>query len=76
MASFASEHSNSASAPGSSRVNALRAKHSMYKDLIKQARKSPSTTDFYLRQLKKQKLIIKEELENITPNKADIRKAS
>lgn len=58
-----------------SRVESLRAKHSMYKDLIRQAQQSPSTTDFYLRQLKKQKLMIKEELEGIRTDES-IRQAS
>jgi len=47
------------------RVQALREKHAEYKDKIKEAQKCPSTTDFYLSQLKKQKLMIKEEIEGI-----------
>ena len=55
-----------------SRLEALREKHAMYKHKIKEARQHPSTTDFYLAQLKKQKLAVKEEIENIR----EIRKAS
>lgn len=47
------------------RVEALREKHAAYKDKIREAQKCPSTTDFYLSQLKKQKLMIKEEIEGI-----------
>lgn len=48
-----------------SRLNALREKHALFKSKIREAQKSPSTTDFYLNQLKKQKLMIKEEIEGI-----------
>ena len=47
-----------------SRLEALRKKHSMYKMQIKEAQKSPQA-DFYLKQLKKQKLLVKEEIEGI-----------
>jgi len=47
------------------RVAALRAKHAMISARISDAQKSPATTDLYLRQMKKQKLLIKEELEGI-----------
>lgn len=47
-----------------SRLESLRKKHSLYKMQIKEAQKSP-TADFYLRQLKKQKLQVKEEIEGI-----------
>lgn len=46
-----------------SRVEALRQKHIMYEDLIREAQARPSIADFYLRQLKKQKLQIKDALE-------------
>lgn len=48
-----------------SRVEALRQKHLAMKAKIDDARKCPSTTDDYMRNLKKQKLIIKEELEGL-----------
>lgn len=48
-----------------SRLDALRNRHSILSNRIEEAQKSPSTTDFYLRQLKKQKLVLKEEIEGI-----------
>ena len=48
-----------------SRLEALRQRHSVLSSRIEEAYKSPSTTDFYLRQLKKQKLFLKEEIEGI-----------
>ncbi|MGB4057040.1 MAG: YdcH family protein [Alphaproteobacteria bacterium] len=47
------------------RVEALRRKHAALKSRIEEAHATPSTTDFYLRQLKKQKLMLKEEIEKI-----------
>ncbi len=46
-------------------LKALKEKHADLGRQIEEARKSPSTTDFYLTQLKKQKLIIKEKIENM-----------
>ncbi len=54
----------SASSPAS-RIEALRHKHAILKHRIEQMQNLPSTTDFYLRQLKKQKLILKEVIEGI-----------
>ena len=48
-----------------SRVEALRQKHLAMKEKIQDARKSPSTSDDYMSNLKKQKLLIKEELEEL-----------
>lgn len=47
-----------------SRIVALRKKHAMYKDQIREAQKSPAA-EYYLKQLKKQKLLVKEELEGL-----------
>lgn len=44
------------------RVQALREKHAALSQEIENARKIPSTTDFYLKQLKKQKLLLKEKI--------------
>lgn len=52
------------SAP-SSRVEALRVKHAALSERIRQEQKRPSSADYYLKQLKKQKLQIKEEIEGI-----------
>lgn len=46
-------------------LKALKEKHADISRQIDEARKSPSTTDFYLTQLKKQKLIIKEKIESM-----------
>lgn len=48
-----------------SRLEALKGKHSLLSSRIEDAQKSPSTTDYYLRHLKKQKLKVKEEIESI-----------
>lgn len=45
-----------------SRIDALREKHRVLSDAVCDAAKHPATTDFYLNQLKKQKLVIKEEI--------------
>lgn len=44
------------------RVQALRERHAALSQEIDNARRLPSTTDFYLKQLKKQKLLIKEKI--------------
>ncbi len=54
----------SASSP-ISRLESLKHKHSLLKYRIEQMQNLPSTTDFYLKQLKKQKLLLKEEIEGI-----------
>ena len=47
-----------------SRLESLRKKHLLYKRQIKEAQRSPGA-EFYLKQLKKQKLLVKEEIEGI-----------
>ena len=44
------------------RVQALKNKHKALSEIVDEAQKDLSTTDFYLNQLKKQKLVIKERL--------------
>ena len=61
------------SATHSNRLTALREKHAALSARIEQAQKSPSTTDFYLKQLKKRRLQIKEEIEGIRQTKDDER---
>lgn len=51
-------------------LKALQEKHADISRKIDEARKSPSTTDFYLTQLKKQKLIIKEKIETMRESAA------
>ncbi|MCB1682456.1 MAG: YdcH family protein [Rhodospirillales bacterium] len=46
-------------------LKALKEKHADLSRQIEEARKDLSTTDFYLTQLKKQKLIIKEKIEGL-----------
>lgn len=58
------ERGTSATSPAS-RIEALRNKHASLKNRIEEMQTLPSTTDFYLRQLKKQKLMLKEEIEGI-----------
>jgi hypothetical protein len=45
-----------------SRVQALKDRHAVLSNRIEEAHRSPSTTHFYLQQLKKQKLALKEEM--------------
>ena len=47
------------------RLEALRKKHHVLSDRIEEAYRSPSITDFQLRQLKKQKLSLKEKMQEI-----------
>ena len=49
----------------SSRLEALKNRHEILSSKIETAYKSPSTTDFYLQQLKKEKLALKEEMYGI-----------
>ncbi len=44
------------------RIGALRAKHTALSQKVEQEQKDLSSSDYYLNQLKKQKLLIKEEL--------------
>lgn len=48
-----------------SRIESLRQKHAALSARIEEAQKRPSTSDTLLRQLKKQKLYLKEEIEQI-----------
>ncbi len=48
-----------------SRIEALRDKHAALSNQVQAAQNSPGTADFYLTQLKKQKLAIKEEIEAV-----------
>ena len=48
-----------------SRVDALRNKYFIVNARIDEAMKRPSTDDYYITQLKKQRLILKEEIEGI-----------
>lgn len=47
------------------RAKALQTKHAMLSSQIKEAEVSPSTPDFLLRQLKKERLYLKDRLEEI-----------
>ncbi len=46
-------------------LEALRSKHALLSSRVKEAQKSPGTPDDALRLLKKQKLMIKEQIEGI-----------
>lgn len=49
----------------SSRIEALRARHAALSSRLDEAQKLPSTNDFFLRQLKKEKLLLKEQIEHL-----------
>jgi hypothetical protein len=53
---------------GSAKIKALKDKHAALEERIQQALKSPSTAsaDFYLKQLKKQKLTLKDTIERMS----------
>ena len=57
------------------RVQALKERHAALSEQIDEARKSLSTTDFYLNQLKKQKLKIKEKISAMEQGDEDGRSA-
>lgn len=48
-----------------SRLEALKARHSVLSTKLEEEQRRPSTNDFYLRQLKKQKLMLKEQIEGL-----------
>ncbi len=48
-----------------SRLEALKNKHAIIDTRIDDAQKPPGREDFYLKQLKKQRLLIKEEIETM-----------
>ena len=58
-----------------SRVNALRKKHRILSQEVDEARKGLSVCDFYLKQLKKQKLFVKEEMEGLRQTAANAQAA-
>lgn len=51
-------------------IKALKEKHADLSRQIEEAHKDRSTTDFYLTQLKKQKLVIKEQIEGLAESKS------
>ena len=53
------------------RLEALKKKHATLKMRIANEQKNPANADFYLKQLKKQKLILKEEIEGIRQTSAN-----
>ena len=54
-----------------SRINALRQKHRILSSQLDHARKNISVSDFYLTQLKKQKLFLKEQIERLNASVAN-----
>ncbi len=56
---------NALSSTQSSRLESLKAKHTALSTRVEKIQNRPSSADSYLRQLKKQKLLIKEEIEEI-----------
>lgn len=57
--------SRALNASHTSRLQALRKKHTVLSSQIEEELKRPYITDFYLKQLKKQKLLLKDEIENM-----------
>lgn len=53
-----------------SRIQALRNKHAIINSRIEEAQRSPSAADFHIRQLKKQRLQIQEEIESFRKKRA------
>ncbi len=53
-----------------SRLKALQEKHSAISARIQQEQHHPSAMDFYLRQLKKQRLYLKDEIEGVRSSAA------
>lgn len=53
------------------KINALKSKHAAVKTMLEEARKSPSTADYYLNQLKKQKLTLKDEITQLSRRAAN-----
>ncbi|GJL84418.1 MAG: hypothetical protein DHS20C02_01930 [Micavibrio sp.] len=49
----------------SSRIEALKAKHSALSMRIEKEQQRPSAASYYLQKLKKQKLVLKEEIEGL-----------
>lgn len=47
----------------SKRLDALKAKHASVSERLERAMKTPSSADYYLRQLKKQKLLLKDSIQ-------------
>ena len=54
---------NAISTSQAARLEALRQKHAILSNKIEQEQGQPGSTDFYLTQLKKQKLMLKQQIE-------------
>ena len=48
-----------------SRIDALKAKHAILASRLDRAQKQPGSADFYIKQLKKQKLLLKDKIEGM-----------
>ena len=57
--------SNSISSEQSKRLEALKAKHAVISQRLEQAMKTPASADYYLTQLKKQKLLLKDTIQKL-----------
>lgn len=58
-----------------SRIDALRQKHAHLSNRIEEEQRRPALADFYLRQLKKEKLLVKEQLSVLQETHDDRRSA-
>lgn len=59
------------SASYAAHLEALRKKHAQLESQIAENQKGRSTTDFYIKQLKKLKLLVKEEIETVSRKTAN-----
>lgn len=50
------------------RLETLKRKHSILDNQIRKEQKNPNTADYYLKQLKRQKLFIKDQMEDLLIN--------
>jgi hypothetical protein len=56
---------NAMTSPQNSRLEALQARHSALSARIEKEQQSPVTASHYLQEMKKQKLVLKEEIEEL-----------
>jgi hypothetical protein len=57
--------SNTASVSFYTRLETLKKKHAMLDRYIAKQQRDPSTADFYIKQLKRQKLLLKDQMEDL-----------
>ncbi|MFP4313564.1 MAG: YdcH family protein [Alphaproteobacteria bacterium] len=65
--------SQAINAPTTAKIKALRAKHAALENRIDEAMKSPAeaSAEYYLKQLKRQKLVLKDHIEHLERSSAN-----